>query len=136
MIGGGLVGCELALWLAKQGKKVIIVEILKDILSAGMPIPHMNSEMLKDLLKFYNVEIRTNTSIAAVNDTGAVVKTETGEEIIAADSVIMAIGYDPDNRLYKQIAPYKAETYLLGDARKVQNIMNAIWDAYEVARNI
>ncbi|WP_081723100.1 oxidoreductase [Thermoanaerobacter thermocopriae] len=136
VIGGGLVGCELALWLAKQGKKVIIVEILKDILSAGMPIPHMNSEMLKDLLKFYNVEIRTNTSIAAVNDTGAVVKTETGEEIIAADSVIMAIGYDPDNRLYKQIAPYKAETYLLGDARKVQNIMNAIWDAYEVARNI
>jgi 2-enoate reductase len=28
------------------------------------------------------------------------------------------------------------EAYLLGDARQVQNIMYAIWDAYEVARGL
>ncbi|MCG0275851.1 MAG: FAD-dependent oxidoreductase [Thermosediminibacteraceae bacterium] len=136
VIGGGLVGCELALWLAKQGKKVIIVEVLKKILSAGMPVPHMNSAMLIDLLKFYNVEIKTNTHVAAIKDEGIVIKTETGEKVIAADSVVLAIGYNPENSLYKQIAPQKAQTYILGDARKVQNIMYAIWDAYEVARNI
>lgn len=136
VVGGGLVGCELALWLAKQGKKVVIVEALKKILSAGLPIPHMNSAMLEDLLKFYHVEIRVGASIASVNDTGAVIKTESGEETIPADSIVIAIGYNPNSSLYKQIARDNAETYLLGDARKVQNIMYAIWDAYEVARNI
>lgn len=136
VVGGGLVGCELALWLAKQGKKVVIVEALKKILSAGLPIPHMNSAMLEDLLAFYHVEIRTGASIASVNVNGAVIKTESGEETIPADSIVIAIGYNPDSSLYKQIAPDNAETYLLGDARKVQNIMYAIWDAYEVARNI
>lgn len=136
VIGGGLVGCELALWFAKQGKQVTIVEVLENILSAGLPIPHMNSSMLEDLLKFYNVEIMTSTSLVAVKDTEAVVETKSGEKSIEADSVVMAIGYNPDNSLYKQIAPDRAEAYLLGDARKVQNIMSAIWDAYEVARNI
>lgn len=136
VVGGGLVGCELALWLAKQGKKVVIVEALKKILSAGLPIPHMNSAMLEDLLEFYHVEIRVGASIASVNDTGAVIKTESGEETIPADSIVIAIGYNPNSSLYKQIARDNAETYLLGDARKVQNIMYAIWDAYEVARNI
>jgi len=136
VVGGGLVGCEFALWLAKQGKKVTIVEVLKDILSAGLPIPHMNSSMLKDLLKFYNVEIMTGTSLVSVNDSGAVVRSEDGEKTIEADSIVMAIGYNPENRLYKQIAPERTEAYLLGDARKVQNIMSAIWDAYEVSRNI
>ncbi|MCR4429545.1 MAG: FAD-dependent oxidoreductase [Tepidanaerobacteraceae bacterium] len=136
VVGGGLVGCELALWLAKQGRQVVIVEALKNILSAGLPIPHMNSAMLEDLLAFYHVEIRTGASIASINDTGAVIKTESGEETIPADSIVIAIGYSPNNALYKQIAQDIAETYLLGDARKVQNIMYAIWDAYEVARNI
>ena len=27
-VGGGLVGCETALWLARQGKKVTIVEVV------------------------------------------------------------------------------------------------------------
>lgn len=136
IIGGGLVGCELALWLAKQGKQVTIVEVLEKILSSGLPIPHMNSTMLKDLLNFHNVEIITGTSLAAIKDTEAVVKTKSGEKAIEADSVVMAIGYNPENSLYKQIAPDMDEVYLLGDARKVQNIMNAIWDAYEVARNV
>jgi len=30
VIGGGLIGCETALWLAKQGRKVTIVEMLPE----------------------------------------------------------------------------------------------------------
>jgi len=136
VVGGGLVGCELALWLAKQGKDVTIVEALEKILSAGLPIPHMNSAMLKDLLAYYKVNIITKATVSRVNDKNVVIKRETDEETIPADSVVIAIGYNPKNDLYKEIEQDYAETYLLGDARKVQNIMYAIWDAYEVARNI
>ncbi|UNK16192.1 hypothetical protein MNQ98_16835 [Paenibacillus sp. N3/727] len=38
--------------------------------------------------------------------------------------------------LFEEIQNEVPETYLLGDAKKVQNIMYAIWDAYEVVRTI
>ncbi|MBF8984024.1 FAD-dependent oxidoreductase [Lutibacter sp. B2] len=136
IIGGGLVGCETALWLAQQGKKVTIVETLDNILSTGPALCHANSEMLRDLLKFHNVKIKTSSSITGVNDKGAVIKSENKEEIVPADSIILAIGYNSEKQLYYKLRDNSKEMYLLGDARQVQNIMNAIWDAYEVSRNI
>ena len=46
VIGGGLVGCELALHLAQNGKKVTIIEALPDILKSGIALPPMNEWML------------------------------------------------------------------------------------------
>mgnify|MGYP000985132068 CR=1 FL=1 len=42
VIGGGLVGCETALWLAKRHKKVTIIEALGNLLSAGRPFSTKN----------------------------------------------------------------------------------------------
>ena len=50
MSGGGLVGCETALWLAQMGKDVTVVEMLDDVLTSGKPVPHMNKIMLLDLM--------------------------------------------------------------------------------------
>ena len=36
--------------------------------------------------------------------------------------------------LYRQLEFDVPELYLLGDARKVSNIMYAIWDAFEVGK--
>lgn len=136
ILGGGLVGCEVALWLVKLGKTVTIVETLDDILSAGHEMCPSNEMMLRDLLNYHQVDIKTGVSITSVNQVGAVIKTEKGEEIIPADSVILAVGYNADQTLYQQVKNNAVDTYLLGDARKVQNIMYAIWDAYEVSRFI
>jgi len=38
VVGGGLIGCETALWLAQQGKKVTLVEMLEDLMIAGIPL--------------------------------------------------------------------------------------------------
>jgi len=51
MVGGGLVGCETALWLAQNGKEVTVVEMLDNILASGKPVPHMNKDMLINLMK-------------------------------------------------------------------------------------
>ena len=47
VVGGGLVGCEIAFGFAKEGKKVTIVEALDDILKVN-DVPAMNKVMLKD----------------------------------------------------------------------------------------
>lgn len=68
IVGGGLVGCELALHLAQKGKAVTIVEALDDILKSGARLPPMNELMLRDLLAFHHVSTICNARIAAVTD--------------------------------------------------------------------
>lgn len=136
ILGGGLVGCETALWLVKQGKKVTIVEALNDILASGPEICHANSQMLKDLLAFYKVDIKTKSMVSKVTDDGVVIKENNKELIIPTDSLILSVGYTPENSLYNNLKFNDKELYLLGDAREVRNILTAIWDAFEVGRNI
>ncbi|ULO06418.1 FAD-dependent oxidoreductase [Paenibacillus sp. 19GGS1-52] len=137
IIGGGLVGCETALWLADQGKQVTLVELQADILTVGGPLCHANEDMLRDLVAFKNINLRTNTMVSGSTTDGFTLKSGEVEEQIAADSAIVAIGYLPQKALYEEV--YKdlsVNVHLLGDARQVQNIMYAVWDAYEVARNL
>lgn len=136
IIGGGLVGCETALMLTKQGKKVTVVEFMDDILSTGAPLCYANRQMLVDLLHFHKVDIRTSTRAVRATETGLVISRDGVEEEIKADSIILSVGYDSNRQLYNEIKNDVEELYLLGDARKVANIMYAIGDAYEVARNV
>ena len=63
-------------------------------------------------------------------------ETESGLEKLECDSVILSVGYTEEDSLYKELEFEIPEIHLLGDARKVSNIMYAIWDAYEVANHI
>jgi 2-enoate reductase len=137
IVGGGLVGCELSLHLAMQGKKVTIVEALPDILKSGIAIPPMNEFMLRDLLAFYKVDIVAGSKLASVNENGAVVIDADGnEKTVEASQVIMAIGYRSKAPVFDDCQFDYAEVYKLGDSKNVKNIRNAIWDGYEVARTL
>ncbi|WP_376769041.1 FAD-dependent oxidoreductase [Clostridium psychrophilum] len=129
IVGGGLVGCELALHLAKKGKKVTIVEALNKILALNGPLCSANSEMLEKLIPFNNIDVKTNSKVKAYKDGLLEMETESGTQKIKCDSVILSVGY-------KELEFEVPEIYLLGDARKVSNIMYGIWDAYEVANHI
>lgn len=136
VIGGGLVGCELALYLAQKGKKVKIVEALDDILKAGVKIPHMNDLMIRDLLRFHSVEILTGMRLSAVEENQICCKGTEGEQKVPCDQVVLAIGYQAKNDLFNQLKREYPSVYHIGDARKVRNIRGAVWDAYEVARSV
>ena len=136
IIGGGLVGSETALWLADQGKHVTLVEMQSDILKVGGPLCHANTDMLKALVPFKGIDLRTNTVVTGATEDGFILKSGDKEEVVKADSAILAVGYNSQRDLYEEIRYEVPEVHLLGDARQVQNIMYAIWDAYEVARNI
>jgi 2-enoate reductase len=137
VLGGGLIGCETALWLARQGKKVTIVELLHDLLTAGIPVQHMNRLMLLDMLKFCKVNVFTNTSLSEVTQEGAIVMDrDFGRRNLPADTIVIAAGLKPEQELYRALQGQTPNLFLIGDSRKAQNIMNSVWDAYEVARMI
>lgn len=136
VIGGGLVGCETALWLAEQGKNVTIVEALDRLMAVNGPLCHANKDMLERLLPYHGVKTITSARVTGYH--GGILHASCGgeEREIACDSVILAVGYQEEDSLYRQLEFDVPELYLLGDARKVSNIMYAIWDAFEVANHI
>lgn len=136
IVGGGLVGCETALWLAKTGKKVTIVEALDRLMAVNKPLCHANSEMLERLLPFHGVESLVSSSVQRYENGRLLVKTPQGEQARECDTVILSVGFREEQQLYNAWADSAREIYLLGDAKKVANIMSAIWDAFEVANHV
>jgi len=136
VIGGGLVGCELALWLAQNGKKVVLLEALDKLLALNGPICHANKDMLELLVPYHGVEVITSARVTGYKD--GVLTAQVGGETksIPCDSVILSVGYKENNSLYHELQFDVPELYLLGDAKRVSNIMYGIWDAFEVANHI
>lgn len=136
VVGGGLVGCETALWLAQQGKKVTIVEAMDKIMAVNGPLCAANKDMLEALLPYNGIDIITNAKVTGYQDGVVKLDLADSKKEIACDSVILSVGYKEENALYEDLQFDVPDIYLLGDAKKVANIMYAIWDAFEVANHI
>ncbi|MFC1533869.1 FAD-dependent oxidoreductase [Thermodesulfobacteriota bacterium] len=135
--GGGLVGCETALWLAQKGKDVTIVEILPELMLSGPIVPPMNRRMLLDLLAFNKVNIITNSGVQEINDKGAVIteKELLSRDVIEADTVVLALGMKSNDDFYYEVLKSTvAHVYSVGDCREIRNIYGAVWDGFEVGR--
>jgi 2-enoate reductase len=133
MIGGGLIGCETGLWLARQGKRVIIVEMLPEV---TMGIYHANSTMLLDMLALNKVEIMTNTTLEEIKEQEVIVIDKSFKKtIIKCDTVALALGLEPRRELYESLMGEFAELYAIGDCKKPGKMLNAIWDGYNIGRS-
>jgi 2-enoate reductase len=136
VVGGGLIGCETALWLAQQGKSVTIIEALKNLMQSGSRVPRPNMMMLRDLLKFHKVNIMTDTCLLEVTDNGITVDKSSEKTTLPADTVVIAVGLCPDQELYSSLKDSIPKLHLVGDAADARNIMHAIWDGFDAARTI
>lgn len=135
VIGGGITGCEIAYDLALQKKNVSIIEMLPTVLP-DKSLCAANRNCLMDMLKFHHVKQYTSITVKQITESSVVIQRDETEEHLAADTVIYAIGYECNHTLYDELYAGGEDIYLLGDASKVSNLLNAIWTANEVARNI
>ncbi len=134
IVGGGLVGCEIALDEANHGKDVTVVEALDDIMAAGgASAPYPNKQMIVDLFENKKVRVMTGTKLVEVTDKGAVVETSESKELIPADTVIAALGFKPAPNLKEEWKELGLPMYEIGDATGAGTILKAIWDAYDIA---
>jgi 2-enoate reductase len=53
---------------------------------------------------------------------------------VKADHIVVSVGYVSDHQLFDELKA--ANVHLVGDAVKPENVMKAIWDAYDIARNV
>ncbi len=130
--GGGLSGCDTALELAMQGKKVTIIEMRDACAADVMPI---NKISLDRMLAQYNVEILTGTKVCGITDEGVKVQNKEGTEtIVKADNIITAFGQRPNSTIAEAIGDkYPMKTTLIGDCQKTSKAGAAIREGYYAA---
>lgn len=135
IIGGGLVGCELAIWLSQHGKSVRIIEMVDTLMSTGAPAD-MNKQMILELLEHHQVEIRLQTKLQEIREHEIVVETQGAIQELASDCTILALGYRSNRSLYDQILLKAKDIYNIGDSSHPKDIMEGIWDAYELCSHL
>jgi len=134
IVGGGLEGCETALWLAKQGHKVTVIEMLPEMVR---DIYRGNRAMLLDLLEDAGLNLMTNTTVKEIVDNGVIVTDKDSKtKNIKGDTVVLAVGLRPENKLYTSLVGECKELYDLGDCKKPRKIADAIWEANMLGLNV
>jgi 2-enoate reductase len=137
VIGGGLAGCEVGIWLAEKGRKVTVVEMLPQVMAGGASVPTQVKMMTMDLMKRFGVEILTSTRLDHITENEVALMSEDGSlTTLATDTVALAIGMTPETALADALDSGPHRVYRIGDCRSPKNVMNAVWDAYEIARFI
>ena len=136
VIGGGLVGCEMALDYAQDGKEVMVVEALPKILSAGILSPIPNGQMIPDLFEHHHVTMLEKHRLSAVEDGKVILESDGQKKVLDADTVVIAVGFRPAPSMAQELQGCGAVVYEIGDGQKVSTILHAVWDGYEVGNNI
>jgi len=130
IIGGGLVGCETAEYLAQRGKKVTILEMLEEL--AGL-MPLALRKMLLARLADKGVTILTGVQCRELTKDGLVITTGQGkEQTIKADSIVIAAGGKPNTTILEALKGLVSEIHLIGDCAEPRGIAEAIADGYRI----
>jgi 2,4-dienoyl-CoA reductase-like NADH-dependent reductase (Old Yellow Enzyme family)/thioredoxin reductase len=133
VVGGGLVGLEVADFLSGQGKHVVLVEALEAVGEKLDPLPRA---MLLKRLQEQGVEIHTHTVITGRSE-GEVALSAGGEEIrVAVDLVVLAVGVKPNRELADSLTGSGLEIYTIGDAREPRGAGEAILEGLEVGAKV
>ncbi len=133
ILGAGLVGLELAVYLAMLGKKVRVLEMAGDISDGGN---FLHAIGLRLELKKQNVELRFFARAVEITKCGVRCDIDGGEEFYGADTVIYAVGQTPRRESALALRFLAPEFYMLGDCVTPGNIQSATTSAFNTARSI
>ncbi len=132
IVGGGLVGCETAEFLAGKGHRVTVLEMAAE--PAQDQSPTLRGELLARLEADPAVEIRTGTTVTGIGPRSVYAR-RNGEELVLEeiDTIILAMGSRPFNPLEGPLKERLEEVYAVGDCDNPRNAGAAIHEAFQIA---
>jgi 2,4-dienoyl-CoA reductase-like NADH-dependent reductase (Old Yellow Enzyme family)/thioredoxin reductase len=165
IIGGGLVGIELGIFLSGLGRKVTIIEMMDALNDGGNPI---HALALVNEINKYGIQVSTATRAVEINEKGvigeyvgsafslppcptveaAVLQSNTfgrvirddaeegSKKLFEADTVIYAVGLQPLHEEADALRFCAPEFHQIGDCLTPKNIQQATSMAFTVARDI
>ena len=134
--GGGAVGCDVAAYMADQGKKVTIVarsDIATDVEMHGGSRGQLLITLEKKGIKWL-----TYTRLDEVTDEGIIAtdRNDGSKKTIKGDTVVLALGFEPVTEMYEALKGKVPELCAVGDCVEPRKIWDAIHEGFFSAFNI
>jgi 2,4-dienoyl-CoA reductase-like NADH-dependent reductase (Old Yellow Enzyme family)/thioredoxin reductase len=134
VVGAGGIGAELADYFSEMGKEVTLVEMLEEI--ASDLVTHLK-HYLSERLAEKRVTILTSTEVKELGKGYALVEDVSGTRKIGGfDTIFLAVGSKPDDRIAKSLEGKVPELYVIGDASEPREALEAVYEGEEVALKI
>lgn len=133
-IGGGLVGAELAIYLADQGHEVTVVE-MTDKIAAEANMHHGTA--VRENLEKYKVNCLTSTRCVAVKPGAIEVEDAEGKRsTLSGDTIVLSAGYRARTREVDTFFGLTEELAVIGDCKKATRVRGAVHDGVFAALNL
>jgi NADPH-dependent 2,4-dienoyl-CoA reductase/sulfur reductase-like enzyme len=133
ILGGGLVGLELGIFLANDGHSITVLEMMDELNldTFGMHTMAIMSEIARQ-----SIDLRLSTRALEIREDSILTEGPNGQEELPADTVIYATGQIPQRDLATALSGVASEFYQIGDCLTPRNILAATQEAYTVASDI
>jgi 2,4-dienoyl-CoA reductase-like NADH-dependent reductase (Old Yellow Enzyme family)/thioredoxin reductase len=133
VIGGGIVGTEVGLFLAEKGKEVTFVEMLDTFMNN---ITFDEKLAYEERFRNLKVSIHTGKRLESVSDRGITVMDRYGvRTAIPADSVVLAAGFRPNRDLIDSLKKLpNLQVFEVGDCVRPRKIFDAIHEGHLAAK--
>jgi len=133
VFGGGLAGCECAVHLGMEGKRVHIVE-MRDALAPDANVRH-RPLLMKEIEKY--AVVHTSCRGLEVTPEGILCENAEGEKVmVPGTTVICALGQRSRTDVVEALRDTAPFVRVIGDASKVSTITNAVYWGYHAALDI
>jgi 2,4-dienoyl-CoA reductase-like NADH-dependent reductase (Old Yellow Enzyme family)/thioredoxin reductase len=135
--GAGLTGSETALFLAQQGKRVVLIDISPiEKIDAGIPL--VNIVALRRMLVEAGVGTKTEVNLEAITGSGVTVIDKNWERTeIPCDTVVLSLGVKPRTDIDDLIKDLEIEIYTVGDCNNQGgNLYSAVSQGFFAAMEI
>ncbi len=138
ILGGGLVGLELGIYMQGRGHDITIIEIMDRLNTHQFS---MHTLALNEMLARLPIAVRLNTRALEINERGLRVEGpredgSSGEYFIEADTVVYATGMRPLLEEGLALSQCAGEFYQIGDCVVPDCVMAATQPAYAIARDL
>jgi 2,4-dienoyl-CoA reductase-like NADH-dependent reductase (Old Yellow Enzyme family)/thioredoxin reductase len=130
IIGGGLVGCEVASFLLEKGGCTItIFEMLPDVAQDMMIINKI--AMMKHFAQQENLTILTSATVTSLEN-GDVTYSKDGKESPqdSFDTVVIAVGYKSRDGLEQALRKYFNQVEIIGDCKEPRKALEAVEEGF------
>jgi 2,4-dienoyl-CoA reductase-like NADH-dependent reductase (Old Yellow Enzyme family)/thioredoxin reductase len=129
VVGGGMVGCEVARFLSHHGKKVTIVEQLEEV---GLDIGPSVRKFEIGAIEQMGVIIMRKAPAKQITKDGVVVDDNGKLKLINAGTVVLAVGSRSNREMLEALETAKAEVHVIGDSVAPRRIVQAISQGFRI----
>ena len=130
ILGAGLVGVEMAIFLAQQGREATLVEILD---RPNLENAAMHAMAVMKELRQRKIPMRLNTRATKIRPDGVEIEGPEGKGFLEADTVIYAAGMRAQRDEAIALSQCAPEFVMLGDCQTPKNIIAATQTAHTAA---